>query len=112
MFLVLYCVQIKFPILLQQIHSLQYCIQHESNTLAEEKQLLKEIKQLEASREKVIANAALRAKIQESFGQRDTIQDQVKVGFILINFDMYSDLFLIALYTLESLFLITLKNFS
>lgn len=63
----------------ETIHSLQYCIQHESNTLAEEKQLLKEIKQLEASREKVIANAALRAKIQESFGQRDAIQDQVKL---------------------------------
>ncbi|PKA64474.1 Proton pump-interactor 1 [Apostasia shenzhenica] len=61
------------------IQSLQYRIQHESNTLAEEKQLLKEIKQLEASREKVIANAAMRAKIHESFGQRDAIQDQVKL---------------------------------
>ncbi|KAH0449961.1 hypothetical protein IEQ34_020653 [Dendrobium chrysotoxum] len=63
----------------ETIHSLQYCIQHESNTLAMEKQLLKEIKQLEASREKVIANAALRTKIQESFGQKDAIQDQVKL---------------------------------
>lgn len=63
----------------ETIHSLQYCIQHESNTLAVEKQLLKEIKLLEASRDKVIANAALRTKIQESFGQRDDIQDQVKL---------------------------------
>ncbi|KAL0906105.1 hypothetical protein M5K25_024570 [Dendrobium thyrsiflorum] len=63
----------------ETIHSLQYCIQHESNTLSMEKQLLKEIKQLEASREKVIANAALRTKIQESFGQKDAIQDQVKL---------------------------------
>lgn len=63
----------------EAIQSLQYCIQHESNTLAVEKQLIKEIKQLEASREKVIANSALRAKIQESFGQKDAIQDQVKL---------------------------------
>lgn len=63
----------------ETIQSLQYCIQHESNTLAVEKQLIKEIKQLEASREKVIANSALKAKIQESFGQKDAIQDQVKL---------------------------------
>ncbi|KAG0455932.1 hypothetical protein HPP92_023720 [Vanilla planifolia] len=63
----------------ETIQSLEYRIQHESNTLAVEKQLLKEIKQLEASREKVIASDALRAKIQESFGEKDAIQDQVKL---------------------------------
>ncbi|KAJ6852850.1 proton pump-interactor 1 [Iris pallida] len=61
------------------IRSLHYQIQHESNTLSEEKQLLKEIKQLEATREKVIANAAIKAKIQDSKGQQDAIQDQVKL---------------------------------
>lgn len=54
-------------------------MQHESIPLSEEKQLLKEIKQLEATREKVVANAAMRAKIQDSLGQREDIQDQVKV---------------------------------
>lgn len=63
-----------------QIHSLQYRIQHESIPLSEEKQLLRDIKQLEGTREKVIANAAMRAKIQDSLGQRDAIQDQVKVS--------------------------------
>ncbi|TKY49111.1 Proton pump-interactor 1 [Spatholobus suberectus] len=61
------------------IYSLQYRIQHESIPLAEEKQLLREIKQLEGTREKVIANAAMRAKLQESMGQKEAIQDQVKL---------------------------------
>lgn len=61
------------------IHSLQYRIQHESIPLSEEKQLLREIKQLEGTREKVMANVAMRAKIQESMGQKEVIQDQVKL---------------------------------
>ncbi|OMO73301.1 hypothetical protein COLO4_27176 [Corchorus olitorius] len=61
------------------IHSLQYRIQHESIPLSEEKQILREIKQLEGTREKVIANAATRAKIQDSLGQKEAIQDQVKL---------------------------------
>lgn len=64
----------------KQIHSLNYQIQHESNTLVEEKQLLREIKQLEGSRDKVIAHAAMKSKIQESLGQKEAIQDQVKVS--------------------------------
>ncbi|XP_031249768.1 proton pump-interactor 1-like [Pistacia vera] len=61
------------------IHSLQYHIQHESIPLSEEKQILREIKQLEGTREKVVANDAVKAKIQESLGQKDVIQDQVKL---------------------------------
>ncbi|CAN0891262.1 Proton pump-interactor 1 [Linum grandiflorum] len=60
------------------IYSMQYHLQHESIPLSEEKQILREMKQLEGTREKVIANAAMRAKIQESLGQKETIQDQVK----------------------------------
>ncbi|MQL87525.1 hypothetical protein Taro_020066 [Colocasia esculenta] len=60
------------------IQSLHYRIQHESNTLAEEKQLLKDIKQLEGTREKVIAHAAMKAKLQDSLGPKEAIQDQVK----------------------------------
>ncbi|XP_030511936.1 proton pump-interactor 1-like [Rhodamnia argentea] len=61
------------------IQSLNYRIQHESIPLAEEKQLLREIKQLEGTREKVIANAALRADVQGKYGQREEIQGQVKL---------------------------------
>ncbi|KAK6154348.1 hypothetical protein DH2020_008596 [Rehmannia glutinosa] len=60
------------------IKSLQYRIQHESIPLTEEKQILREIKQLEGTREKVIANAAERTKIQDSLGEKEAIQDQVK----------------------------------
>ncbi|KAL2472676.1 Proton pump-interactor 1 [Forsythia ovata] len=61
------------------IKSLQYRIQHESIPLNEEKQILREIKLVEGTRNKVIANAAERAKIQESLGEKDAIQDQVKL---------------------------------
>ncbi|KAL1203074.1 Proton pump-interactor 1 [Cardamine amara subsp. amara] len=61
------------------IYSYQYRIQHESIPLTEEKQILKEIRQLEGTRDKVIANAAMRAKIKESMGHKDDIQGQVKL---------------------------------
>ncbi|KAH0902478.1 LOW QUALITY PROTEIN: hypothetical protein HID58_041981, partial [Brassica napus] len=61
------------------IYSYQYRIQHESIPLTEEKQLLKEIRLLEGTRDKVIANEAVRAKIKESMGQKDDIQGQVKL---------------------------------
>ncbi|CAA7039681.1 unnamed protein product [Microthlaspi erraticum] len=63
----------------QMIYSYQYRIQHESIPLTEEKQILKEIRLLEGTRDKVIANAAMRAKIKESMGQKDDIQGQVKL---------------------------------
>ncbi|KAL0328469.1 UNVERIFIED_CONTAM: Proton pump-interactor 1 [Sesamum calycinum] len=61
------------------IKSLHYRIQHESIPLSEEKQILREIKQLEGTREKVIAIAAERARIQDSLGEKQAIQDQVKL---------------------------------
>ncbi|RYR43877.1 hypothetical protein Ahy_A08g040268 [Arachis hypogaea] len=67
-----------FVLRLMQIYSLQYRIQHESISLNEEKQIMREIKQLEGTREKVVANAAMRAKLQDSMGQKEAIQDQVK----------------------------------
>ncbi|GER53866.1 proton pump interactor 1 [Striga asiatica] len=60
------------------IKSLQYRIQHESIPLTEEKQILREIKQLEGTRPKVVAHAAERARIQDSLGQKEAIQGQVK----------------------------------
>ncbi|KAG6512668.1 hypothetical protein ZIOFF_030797 [Zingiber officinale] len=61
------------------IYGLNYQMQHESLTLVEEKQMIKEIKMLEATRDKVIANASEKAKIQDSFGHKEAIQDQVKL---------------------------------
>ncbi|KAI9078304.1 hypothetical protein K1719_039680 [Acacia pycnantha] len=61
------------------IYGLKYRIQHESIPSSEEKLLHKEIKQLEGTREKVIANATMRAKLQDSMGKKEAIQDQVKL---------------------------------
>lgn len=60
------------------IQSLNNRIQHESISLNEEKQIIREINQLQGTREKVISNSAMKAKIQESLGQKEVIQDQVK----------------------------------
>ncbi|XP_019251697.1 PREDICTED: proton pump-interactor 1-like [Nicotiana attenuata] len=61
------------------IKSLEYRIQHESIPLNEEKQILREIKQLEGTRENVKKNAAMRADILESKGDKESIQNQVKL---------------------------------
>lgn len=58
---------------------MQYRIQHESIPLNEEKQILREIKLLEGTWGKVTANAAERARIQDSLGEKEVIQDQVKL---------------------------------
>ncbi|XP_052486432.1 proton pump-interactor 1-like [Gossypium raimondii] len=71
-----------------QIHSLQYRIQHESISLSDEKRILKEIKHFEGTREKVIANVAMRSKIQDSLGQKEDIDDQVKSTIVLMGVDL------------------------
>lgn len=87
-----------------QIHCLQYRIQHESIPLAEEKQLLKEIKRLEGTRETVIANAAMRAKIQDSMGQKEVIQDQVKVrNFFVLHLSKISYFLPVLIKTISAL---------
>lgn len=60
------------------IRSMHHYIEHESIPLPEEKKLLKEIKMLEGTRPQVIANEAMSAKIQDSLGKREDIQEQVK----------------------------------
>ncbi|KAL2612997.1 hypothetical protein R1flu_024689 [Riccia fluitans] len=62
----------------QKIGYIEYRIQHESIPLKEEKMLLREIKNLNASREEVCANAALQAEVAESRGERDEIQGRLK----------------------------------
>ncbi|XP_059284027.1 proton pump-interactor 1-like [Lycium ferocissimum] len=61
------------------IKSLQYRIQHESIPLTEEKQILREIKQLEGTRKDVKNVAATRAQIHEAMGEKESIQNQVKL---------------------------------
>ncbi|XP_057857274.2 proton pump-interactor 1 isoform X1 [Cryptomeria japonica] len=63
----------------RRIHNLQFRIEHDNNTLPEEKQMIREIKQLENTREKVIAHEAMQAKLQDSMGEKELIQDRFKV---------------------------------
>ena len=60
-------------------------MQHESIPLAEEKKILREIKHLEGTREKIISGAAMRENIQHSFSQKEAMQNQVKL--IGVNLD-------------------------
>ncbi|CAN4096977.1 unnamed protein product [Withania somnifera] len=62
----------------KRIKSLQYRIQHESIPLTEEKQILREIKRLEGTRGEVKEHVALKAQIQDSMGEKEEIQKQVK----------------------------------
>ncbi|CAN6174052.1 unnamed protein product [Urochloa humidicola] len=63
----------------QTIKMLNERLVHESHTLAEEKRLVKEIKDLEKTRSKVVSNAANRAKLQDTVVEKEAIQDQVKI---------------------------------
>jgi len=61
------------------LNRLQYRIQHESIPLNEERQIVREIKQLEDTRKTVIANSAMKTKLEDTIGPKDAIQDQVKI---------------------------------
>ncbi|MCO5596887.1 hypothetical protein L7F22_050957 [Adiantum nelumboides] len=61
-----------------KIAEIQFRIQHESIPLKEEKQLLREIKQLESTRGQVCANSVLQAELMENLGPKEEIQDQAK----------------------------------
>lgn len=62
----------------KQLKSLEYRMSHESMSLDEEKRLMKEMKQLEGTRARVIANEASRAKLGHDT-EKDALQDKVKV---------------------------------
>ncbi|CAI5968631.1 unnamed protein product [Closterium sp. NIES-65] len=66
------------------IAATEHRMQHETISLKEEKQLMKELKDLEASRPKVKEMEALTASFQESQGQRDSIQERLKVTRALL----------------------------
>lgn len=62
-----------------RIAYLQHRIQHESIPLKEEKQLIREIKQLESHRSQVCANVAVHAQLLESIGPKQGIQDHCSI---------------------------------
>ncbi|KAH7423547.1 hypothetical protein KP509_12G060600 [Ceratopteris richardii] len=62
-----------------KIASLHHRIQHESIPLKEEKQLIREIKQLESRRSEVCANDAEHAELLANYGPKEGIQDQLDI---------------------------------
>lgn len=62
----------------QRIASIEYKMEHESLTLTEEKQLMREMKQLEASRGSVRENEVLLVSVSDSQGQRDALQARLQ----------------------------------
>eukprot|EP00250_Pteridium_aquilinum_P001829 c12036_g1_i1 orf=279-2333(-) len=62
----------------EKIAEIHFRIQHESIPLKEEKQLLRYVKQLEATRHQVCANSVMQAELMENLGPKEDIQDQAK----------------------------------
>jgi hypothetical protein len=73
---------------LKQLKSLEYRMSHESMSLDEEKRLMKEIKQLEGTRARVMANEASRAKLDHDT-EKDALQDKVKVCLFCSDASLY-----------------------
>ncbi|RWR72765.1 microtubule-associated protein futsch isoform X1 [Cinnamomum micranthum f. kanehirae] len=63
----------------EKIHNMEHKIEHETMPLTEEKQLIREIKQLKHAREQLCANSGTQAEIQEAFDQKDSIEGRFKL---------------------------------
>ncbi|KAG9456597.1 hypothetical protein H6P81_001105 [Aristolochia fimbriata] len=62
----------------ERIDGMEHMIQHETMQLKEEKQLIREIKQLKQAREQLCASMGTHAEVQEAFDQRDNIEERIK----------------------------------
>ncbi|KAL9231220.1 hypothetical protein vseg_006475 [Gypsophila vaccaria] len=63
-----------------KIHSLEHTLQHQTlNNLKEEKELVREIKQLNLQRQKLSANPQRQQEVQEALNQRGQTEEQLKV---------------------------------
>ncbi|KAK1314080.1 Proton pump-interactor 1 [Acorus calamus] len=62
-----------------KIRSLEHKMQHETVSLPEEKQMMREIKQLKSLREQRRSNMGSQAELQEALDQRDEINERFRV---------------------------------
>lgn len=63
----------------RQIHNMEHMIQHETLPLKEEKQFIREIKQLKQLREQLSSNMGSQDEIKEALQQREGIEERLKV---------------------------------
>lgn len=64
---------------LKQIRNMEHAIQHETLPLKEEKQLIREIKQLKQLREQLSSSMGKQDDVQEAIDQKDQIEERLKV---------------------------------
>ncbi|KAI8003529.1 Proton pump-interactor 1 [Camellia lanceoleosa] len=62
-----------------RIHDMEHMIQHETLPLKEEKQFIREIKQLKLHREQLSSNMGSRDEVQQALDQRDQIEERLKI---------------------------------
>ncbi|XP_057794758.1 uncharacterized protein LOC131011034 isoform X2 [Salvia miltiorrhiza] len=62
-----------------QIHNMEHMIQHETLPLKEEKQFIREIKQLKQLREQLSSNMGSQDEIKKALEQREDIEERLKV---------------------------------
>ncbi|XP_052188153.1 uncharacterized protein LOC127798662 [Diospyros lotus] len=62
-----------------RIHSMEHMIQHETLPLKEEKQFIREIKQLKHLREELSSNMGSQDEVQQALNQRDHIEERMKI---------------------------------
>lgn len=64
-----------------QIRNMEHAIQHETLPLREEKQLIREIKQLKQLREQLSSNMGRQDDVQQALDQKEQIEERFKVQF-------------------------------
>ncbi|KAL0440542.1 UNVERIFIED_CONTAM: Proton pump-interactor 1 [Sesamum latifolium] len=62
-----------------QIYNMEHMIQHETLPLKEEKQFIREIKQLKQLREQLSSNMGTQDEIKQALEQREEIEDRLKI---------------------------------
>lgn len=62
-----------------QIHNMEHVMQHETLPLKEEKQFIREIKQLKQLREQLSSNMGSQDEIQQALDQRQEVEERLKV---------------------------------
>ncbi|PIN08568.1 hypothetical protein CDL12_18857 [Handroanthus impetiginosus] len=62
-----------------QIHNMEHMIQHETLPLKEEKQLIREIKQLKQLREQLSSNMGSQDEIKQALEQKEEVEERLKI---------------------------------
>jgi len=62
---------------------MEHMIQHETLCLKDEKQFIREIKQLKTLRDQLASNMGSQDEVQQALDQKDQNEERMKVGYLL-----------------------------